>query len=230
MPIETIDHPSPRKRSKTHPVDIETISGFTSYDVFMHFVNYHQAHGKRYCDASRIVGRECYLAWLRTRRKPSVFPADVFRRTVTAHLTGTKKRRPFPKEVEASLLQTVRVRQVWPCFDNVRDNKGNPVTFGHTGFRPRGYHENLELLAKTQPKSTSFKHATFTVPTFPQEDQLMEAALSDFEIDYADHTMFDEPSAGLEMPNPEFERAPVHIPRDEMHMMRFFFDLPRVAF
>uniref|UniRef100_A0A7S2WFT4 Uncharacterized protein n=1 Tax=Mucochytrium quahogii TaxID=96639 RepID=A0A7S2WFT4_9STRA len=248
------DLASPHKKIKPNSFeavkDLVGVSGFTSYDVFMHFVTNCFSNGKSFCDASKIVGKECYLTWLSTRRKTSVFPPDVFRRTVIAHLTGTKKRKPFPKEVEESLLKTVRLRRVWPCFQDVFDNKGNPVTFGHVGFRPRGYHENIQAGLEPLFKSIS-------VPVLFDRGELHEPIreLSIFseDMDYDLHEMtFDGEEAGdfgFDMPEMYFtpheeepvsneklrrslqstglEIAPSCIPRDEMTMMSFFFDLPR---
>eukprot|EP00516_Mucochytrium_quahogii_P004418 CAMPEP_0203754218 /NCGR_PEP_ID=MMETSP0098-20131031/7848_1 /ASSEMBLY_ACC=CAM_ASM_000208 /TAXON_ID=96639 /ORGANISM=" , Strain NY0313808BC1" /LENGTH=217 /DNA_ID=CAMNT_0050645127 /DNA_START=499 /DNA_END=1152 /DNA_ORIENTATION=- len=212
-------------------IAFEALCGYTSYDVFMAFVKYHYIDGKPCCDASNIVGKDCYLAWLSTRKKQSVFPADVFRRTVIAHLTGTKKRKPFPQEVEESLLKTVRVRHVWPCFADVVDNNGKPVTFGHVGFRPRGYHEQVAA-------STTFKPPTLTAAAqldqLPYDlesftDGILDYDFPDFTlIESGDEVAFcEKPSCRHANVGPEMGLSNVH--RDEVRMMRFFLDLPRVG-
>mmetsp|Transcript_15061 Transcript_15061/g.24475 ORF Transcript_15061/g.24475 Transcript_15061/m.24475 type:complete len:218 (-) Transcript_15061:122-775(-) len=204
---------SPRKRARSDESTSEDdLRGWTSFDIFMQFVVYTKQDGKTYCDASQIVGKACYLTWLGTRTKTSAFPADIFRRTVIAHLTGTKKRKPFPKEVEASLLNTVRVRRVWPCFLDVLDTRGQRVTFGHAGFRPRGYHESMKVPEKLVP---CVNHPTIVFPIIEYK-----ATLS---IGKEETGSVEKP---ISPPGP-LDTAPLQVSKDEMRMIRFFFDLPR---
>lgn len=127
------------KRSRKHVSNVPDMDskGLTSLDSFNRFVKY--TDGK--CDASGILSTECYELWHSTRRILAANPEDSFRRTITAHVTGTKKRKPFSEEVERSLLPRLRARQVWPCFEGRTDKKGDPITIGRTGFRAKGHFE-----------------------------------------------------------------------------------------
>ena len=117
--------------------------GSSSFEIFMHFV---KCEGG-VCDASGIIGRECYETWLQTRKKESGKPEDIFRRTVVAHVTGTKNRRSLPVEVEASILIELRRGKVWPCFEGMGDSKtGKPVLIGKNGFKALGSHERSTAL------------------------------------------------------------------------------------
>mmetsp|Transcript_15833 Transcript_15833/g.25858 ORF Transcript_15833/g.25858 Transcript_15833/m.25858 type:complete len:200 (-) Transcript_15833:1433-2032(-) len=188
-----------RKRARSDEVfPVQCFRGHTSFDIFMSFVIYYQANGRTHCDASRIISKKCYLAWIKSRTKTSAFPADTFRRTVIAHLTGTKKRKPFPKQVEESLLKAVRVKRIWPCFSNVFDNKGNPVTFGHVGFRPRGYHESRQDPVSIAGPVLGGEFAW----GIGEERKLLE----------------EDKHTGLEI-------VPSYASSDEKEMMAFFFDL-----
>uniref|UniRef100_A0A7S2RLH0 Uncharacterized protein n=1 Tax=Mucochytrium quahogii TaxID=96639 RepID=A0A7S2RLH0_9STRA len=190
------------KKSRVSPIPS------IAYDVFMSFVSYYESNGETYCDASKILGTECYQAWLNTRTKPSSFPADVFRRTVVAHLTGTKKRKPFPKAVEASLLKAVRVKQVWPCFVNILDKNGSPVVFGNTGFRPRGYHESTETHGVSP-----------FLPVSPTSSIHHETGFHNIEAVVRMEKLQEPDCFGQEI-------APFQVPREEMQAINFFFDLP----
>jgi len=87
-------------------------------------------------DCSGLVSSECFTFWLSSRKSAPKFPHESFRRTLTAHLSGLDRRKPFSKEVEANLLKILRGRKVWPCFENIPG-----VTIGTNGFRTKGFHE-----------------------------------------------------------------------------------------
>lgn len=99
-------------------------------------------------DASRLIERDCFLTWVATRKKPPLNPTESFRRVLTAHVCGISGRKPFPKPVEKSLLQVIRLKQIWPCFRNTG------ITIGIRGFRKKGYHESAKL---TKPVPTNFE-------------------------------------------------------------------------
>lgn len=102
----------------------------SSYTVFMSFVDLETN------DASGILSPECYLKWVSTRKSTLKQPEESFRRVLTAHVCGLIGRKPFPADVEASLLVCLRRKEVWPCF------KGSAVTIGIKGFRKTGFHES----------------------------------------------------------------------------------------
>ena len=96
-------------------------------------------------DASPIISRDCYMAWLGTRRQVTKDPEKTFQRTLSSHLTAIDGRAPFTEKEEEAILQVLRQGNVWPCFS------GCEVRFGCSGFRARGYHEKL----RTQDEGSS---------------------------------------------------------------------------
>lgn len=91
-------------------------------------------------DASRINSKECYEAWLGSRKGNCRRPERFFQRTLTAHISGTDGRTPFQAEEEEAILRWLRVKQRWPCFEQ------SSVRFGEQGFRSKGFHEkNAEM-------------------------------------------------------------------------------------
>jgi hypothetical protein len=119
----------------------------TSYEVLMSQVQYVPGQP---CDTSRMLERKSYEQWLASRRIVPANPEDSFRRTITAHVTGTKKRRPFPVEVEEDLLKRMRSKTTWPCFLGFKDAKGADLTIGRTGFRATGWNEQRRSLRHRQ--------------------------------------------------------------------------------
>lgn len=101
----------------------------SSYDVFMSFVTEEN-------DASGILSEVCFSKWVSTRKSKLKQPEESFRRVLTAHVCGLIGRKPFPAVIEASLLRSLRKKQVWPCF------KQTKVTIGIKGFRKAGFHES----------------------------------------------------------------------------------------
>jgi len=64
-------------------------------------------------DASRVVSKECYDQWLKTRIGVKNDPERTFQRALTAHLTGSDGRQAFLPEEEAAILNVVRLKRVW---------------------------------------------------------------------------------------------------------------------
>ncbi|CAK9028542.1 Nitrate reductase NADH [Durusdinium trenchii] len=122
-----------------------TMSGDnSSLDVFMSFCKYFQSAtnpGEIKVEAEAIISRDCYEMWLKTRQRALKKPEESFRKTVTAHCTGTDGRKPFPVEVERSILVQLRKQMVWPCFQNRLSSRGEKINIGLQGFRGQGYHE-----------------------------------------------------------------------------------------
>lgn len=86
-------------------------------------------------DASGILSRDCYLAWLEHRKqRETPKEAKRFQRTLSNHLSGVDGRTPFSPEEEAAILPVVRRKARWPCFPL-------DITVGFTGFRSLGFHE-----------------------------------------------------------------------------------------
>mmetsp|Transcript_636 Transcript_636/g.767 ORF Transcript_636/g.767 Transcript_636/m.767 type:complete len:368 (-) Transcript_636:663-1766(-) len=86
-------------------------------------------------DTSGIFSKECYLQWLASRRKIPENPENSFRSALVSHVTGILRCKPFPPRVEASILQRLKKKRVWECFQDT-DKK-----VGSIGFRGKGYHE-----------------------------------------------------------------------------------------
>jgi hypothetical protein len=110
----------------------------TSYEVLMSQVQYVPGQP---CDTSRMLERKSFEQWLVSRRIVPANPEHSYRRTITAHVTGTKERRPFPAEVEEDLLKRMRSKTTWPCFLGFKDAEGVDLTIGRTGFRASGWNE-----------------------------------------------------------------------------------------
>ncbi|GBG23868.1 Nitrate reductase NADH [Hondaea fermentalgiana] len=119
----------------------------SSLDVFMEFCAFYcnRHTGEVYVNASGILTKPCFTKWLETRQGQLKRPEEAFRKTITAHCTGTDGRKPFLREVEAAVLIELRRQNVWPCFADRTTAKGDPINIGQHGFRGQGYHENLRL-------------------------------------------------------------------------------------
>jgi hypothetical protein len=86
-------------------------------------------------DASRVVSLECYKRWMETRARAPPSPDAVFQRTVSGHLTAadgrgesiyictkqplsyTQRAAPFTPEEEKAILEIVREKRIWTCFE-----------------------------------------------------------------------------------------------------------------
>lgn len=118
------------------------IKGLNSLDLFLSFVEeYSDGSGRVVIDTSQILSRACYDAWIKTRRNVLKKPEESFRRALTAHVTGADRRRPFPENVEKSLLTELRKQQTWACFAGRQSTDGRDCKIGEQGFRTMGYHE-----------------------------------------------------------------------------------------
>jgi len=123
----------------------------TALEVFLGFVDVIDGPEGLVHDTSRIISRECFDSWFRSRSKAVSNPEECFRKAILAHLTCADKTSvPFPEAVEASLLQLLRRKQIWPCFSGlIKDGKN--INIGCQGIRCRGFHEK-----KSQESGKSF--------------------------------------------------------------------------
>ena len=123
----------------------------TSVEFFCKFVKVHKTRQGTVVDTSGILSLSCYKAWLQSRKRIPGDPQKTFRKTIQAHCRGSDKRRPFPEEVEKSLLLNLRQHDPWRFFD---DNSAGSMGIGgkerrkESGFRKLGYHEGLRLKQK----------------------------------------------------------------------------------
>jgi len=86
----------------------------SSIHVFRRFITTTKLlSGAEQLDASKVVRRECYQYWLTTRAGVAREPEKNFQRTLTAHLTGSDGRQPFPLEEETAILQIIRKKSIW---------------------------------------------------------------------------------------------------------------------
>jgi len=121
------------------------IVGLNSLDLFMSFVKETpdpMDPSRTIVDASPILSKECFEAWIGTRRSSLKKPEESFRRALTAHVTGADRRRPFPPRVEEKLLVQLRKQKTWACFEGrFSTTEGRLIKIGEQGFRTLGYHE-----------------------------------------------------------------------------------------
>ena len=80
-------------------------------------------------DASAITSLQCYQEWLDSRKSFAKKPENSFQRALSAHLTGADGRDPFTSIEEKAILQHLRSRRRWKCFEN------SNIKFGFMGFR-----------------------------------------------------------------------------------------------
>lgn len=103
-----------------------------NHNVFEQFV-FTNKDGKT--DASKILSRECYEAWLASKTSKPKSPEEAFRKALTAHCRGDEGMRPFEPKVEEAVLEQLRARRVWPCFQETG------LKIGKRGYRASGYWE-----------------------------------------------------------------------------------------
>lgn len=123
----------------------------TSVEFFCKFVKVHKTRNGTIVDTSGILSLPCYKAWLQSRKKIPGDPQKTFRKTIQAHCRGSDKRRPFPEEIETSLLQNLRQHDPWRFFDEWGDgncNMGGKERRKESGFRKLGFHEGRRLKQK----------------------------------------------------------------------------------
>ena len=104
--------------------------------------------GSLHIDASRVVSKECFHAWLVSRCTASAEPEKNFQRSLTAHLTGSDGRVPFTEQEEQAILRVVRSNKPWPAFQDC-DPQSAISKLGTKGFRPLGYHEKLRAMSSS---------------------------------------------------------------------------------
>lgn len=124
-------------------------------------------------DASRLLSRECYLAWRDSRKKEIPSPETQFQRSLSSHVTSLDGRVPFTEAEEVAVLREVRKRRVWACFEH-SDKK-----VGMRGFASIGFHEKRRLgvggatgmgqATESQPQQKRVKHQEedAPAPSFP---------------------------------------------------------------
>mmetsp|Transcript_9918 Transcript_9918/g.11349 ORF Transcript_9918/g.11349 Transcript_9918/m.11349 type:complete len:252 (+) Transcript_9918:160-915(+) len=132
-----------KKSGKTTPS-----KEISSFKVFKLFIKYDKENN---CDASGIVSKECFQKWKESRKKAPKNAQEAFRRALTAHIRGVDGRRPFPEEVESSLLVEVRKKKVWNCFEGCEG-----CFIGVQGFPSLGFHESKRNAVKVASARTSF--------------------------------------------------------------------------
>jgi len=61
----------------------------TSLDIFYRFVHtYVDIGGFKTVNCDKVLSRECYTAWLNTRKKVPLLPEESFRKTLISHLVS----------------------------------------------------------------------------------------------------------------------------------------------
>mmetsp|Transcript_25096 Transcript_25096/g.54170 ORF Transcript_25096/g.54170 Transcript_25096/m.54170 type:complete len:382 (+) Transcript_25096:471-1616(+) len=141
----------------------------TSFEVFMSFVKTCPETGG--VDASDILGRPCFQKWLKTRSARPKNPPRAFKDAIKTIILATNRCRPFPPEVEESLLGYLRKERVWPCFE---DQEG--VKIGKRGWKIIGFHERKSLEATRI------------------EIEMPEPTVATIDINYDQHTVVGSPT------------------------------------
>jgi len=102
----------------------------TSIKVFKrHLVIAVRADGTIHVSADGILSRACYEDWLSTRSRLPSEPEKTFQRILTSTVSGTDGRQPFAPEEENAVLKQLRIKRVWPAFEDTG------LTIGIKGFR-----------------------------------------------------------------------------------------------
>ena len=82
-------------------------------------------------DASQVVSKKCYEAWLASRGIIPNVPEKIFQRSLTAHITSSDTRQPFRPQEEAAILTVLRRKRAWWVFLAVSLRQKN-MTHKHT--------------------------------------------------------------------------------------------------
>lgn len=146
----------------------------TSFRLFQSFISW-KSDGT--VNVERLISKECYESWLKTRLKPPKSPEESFRKALTAHCRGVAGRKPFPRAVEKALLLELRKKRIWDCF------QGTEHKIGKRGYQALGYWEKQDMKADessqgeevlmTQEKN---KKRSRSSDSFFQEIDLMQTA------------------------------------------------------
>lgn len=149
----------------------------TTYEIFLKFVSYNKSGSK--CDTTKLFSKKCFRTWLASRKKTPKRPGESFRRALVSQLTASDGRKPFPPDVEESILANLRRCRVWPCF------KGTRSSIGIQGFSKQGFHErhNNSKADKVEGSDTIYHEAKapnfdFNLPILNLLDSLL---YSDFQ-------------------------------------------------
>lgn len=182
--------------SKTHVEKLKRSlirSTSTSYEVFVKFIKYKKVNnGKVSCNASGILSKACFEEWLANKVCTPSNPEESFRRALVSHLTASDGRKPFPPEVERSILADIRKKVVWPCFLNTK------CKIGSRGFQKKGYHEKRDAKSKLintrqisdQELSSESKDSTHEVIEIPDagSNTIHQGIEEQYSTDDSDYT------------------------------------------
>jgi len=148
----------------------------SSFQVFQEFMVPDETGA---IDANRLLSKECFNEWVRSRNPKPVKPDQGFRSAMIGHLAGTVRRQPFPEEVEKNLLDIVRKKKIWPCFE------GTSSTVGIYGTKVKGYHEKR----KKSSKAAERLNGEVEAPLSSDQDRLTSYDLYKEEQDIAEESM-----------------------------------------
>lgn len=143
-------------------VDRVNVCGQTSFEVFMRFVRPANADYSTddEVDASGILSRECYEAWLKTRRSLPKDSPRAFKDALKSIVMANNRCKPFPNAVERDLLRHLRAERVWPCFEN-----DSSVQIGKRGWKIKGFHERQAEEGHNSIASTSSSSMSNMLPS-----------------------------------------------------------------
>jgi len=121
----------------------EDLRNVTSIQVFQKYIREVRTPDNNIrIDCSGVISRACYEEWLATRKVKLKKPEDGFRKCLVSHITRTDGgSRVFLPRHEAAIIELLRPRKVWPCFEGRFYQDGKEVTIGIKGLRAKGFHE-----------------------------------------------------------------------------------------
>ena len=92
------------------PLASENKQMTSSIMIFRRFI---KATNEMVLDASAVIGRECYEAWLKNKDVVPSNPERVFQRSLNSHVTAVDGRQPFAAQQEEAILKILRKKQIW---------------------------------------------------------------------------------------------------------------------
>jgi len=100
----------------------------TSIKIFRRFLKATRVNADEVVyDASAVVSRECYEAWLSNRAAAPSEPERVFQRSLSSHVTSVDGRQPFSPKEEEAILKVLRKKQIWLALFHLGSSGPSPA-------------------------------------------------------------------------------------------------------
>lgn len=129
----------------------------------------------------KMLTRDCYDEWLDRKPRKPAYPEEAFRKIITGHCQARDGLDPFPPKVEASVLEVIRQKEIWPCFRNTQ------VRIGMRGFTKQGYWEVLTQQQCQQNSALVMSRSLdglFTFEINEEKDDFMNSLSMSFAEDF----------------------------------------------